>query len=164
MHDLLADRRRRLAIEHLLETGEPTSLRDLAAAVAAEGGADAAKRASVERTAVALRHAHLPRLEAAGVAEYDPETDEVTLTDRAAQIAPALDVEREYETERPADPGPPLAALGIAAAALSAGGVPGASALDPVVWAVGALACIAVVGLGRDVLATPGRPGAAEQH
>ena len=52
----------------------PVDLEDLAARIA--GGEDAAA-ASAEQVAVQLHHAHLPKLAAAGIIDYDPETKRI---------------------------------------------------------------------------------------
>ncbi|WP_436925993.1 DUF7344 domain-containing protein [Halosimplex amylolyticum] len=77
-YDLLADGRRRLALAELAERSAPVALEDLATAVAArETEAPSPSVDVVERVAVSLHHAHLPRAADLGVVDYDPETKQI---------------------------------------------------------------------------------------
>lgn len=73
-HQLLAAERRRAALDVLAGRTTPAALTDVARALAEQEAADDPDEAAVERVAVTLHHVHLPRLDAAGVADYDPET------------------------------------------------------------------------------------------
>ena len=82
LFSLLSDRRRRRAAAWIGEADEPVAL---ASAVAGpEGGADRAR--------VALAHNHLPKLEDAGVLEFDRERAVVAPGDRLDAILGVLDV------------------------------------------------------------------------
>ncbi|WP_459192994.1 DUF7344 domain-containing protein [Halosimplex sp. J119] len=90
LFELLADPRRRRLLEVLEETGrgERAPLADLSERVAvAEGTTEGEARHGV---AVALHHVHLPKLDEAGLVEYDPETRVVETTDRSAAAAGRL--------------------------------------------------------------------------
>lgn len=65
MFELLADQRRRLALHHLVEeeTGE---LDEIADAVCSSIESDPPE------VAMTLHHTHLPKLDEAGIIEYDP--------------------------------------------------------------------------------------------
>lgn len=77
-HCLLAAERRRLALEILAGETSPVDLDDLAAAIAMqENGNGTADATTVERVAITLHHYHLPPLVAAGVLDYDPETQRI---------------------------------------------------------------------------------------
>jgi hypothetical protein len=87
----LQSTRRRLVLAELVERNEPLALTALAESlVEALHDAD-----DVHRVAVRLRHVDLPKLEAAGLVEYDHDERSVALTDGGASAA-AL-------TERPPD-------------------------------------------------------------
>lgn len=77
-HGLLASERRRVALSVLAGRSTPVDLSELAATVAArETDTDADDARAVERVAVALHHAHLPKLDDFGVVDYDPEARRV---------------------------------------------------------------------------------------
>lgn len=83
-YDILSDKRRRYAIHHLKQAGNPVSVRDLAEQVAAwENGKSIAELDSQERKRVyvSLYQSHLESLDKKGIVEYDDERGVVTLTD-----------------------------------------------------------------------------------
>lgn len=73
---VLSNANRRFVLAHLAQRGTPPTLDPLAAALA-EWSDDL----SHEDARIALHHVHLPKLEDAGLVEYD---DTVALTDDAA--------------------------------------------------------------------------------
>jgi hypothetical protein len=98
LFELLANRRRRYAMHYLHQRdGETVSLSELSEHIAAwEHGVDAAELDYLERKSVrnSLHQFHLPKLDDAGVVEYDTRTSEVRL--RSATGAKAYhDVVRE---------------------------------------------------------------------
>lgn len=77
--DALADPRRRVLLAYLDECEFPVPREELAEQIAAaEGGADVSteRRREIE---IGLHHAHLPRLDDAGIVEYDRRSDMVVL-------------------------------------------------------------------------------------
>ena len=77
-HELLASKRRRLALDILEEETSTVHIETLAGRIAAkEGDADSTPEETVERIALALHHTHLPKMASAGVLEYDPETHRI---------------------------------------------------------------------------------------
>lgn len=77
-HRLLAAERRRVVLDVLAEESGPTTLFDLAGAVATrESTTDVPDPATVDRVAVSLHHTHLPKMAALGVVEYDPDTHRI---------------------------------------------------------------------------------------
>jgi DNA-binding transcriptional ArsR family regulator len=93
--DLLGDGQRRRAIAALRARDGEADLDELAEATAARE--EDIEREEVdegqrERTAAMLHHAHLPRLEDANVAEYDPMAGEVELTEVAGDLDPYFEV------------------------------------------------------------------------
>jgi hypothetical protein len=87
--ELLASERRRLALEVLSDRDTPLGLDDLATAVATRRSDDLAPDSdAVERTAVSLHHAHLPRLADANVIEYDTGAQRVDDAKRVSIVRP----------------------------------------------------------------------------
>lgn len=86
LFDSLSNRRRRYLLYHALSTDEDVLDLDDAAAVV-ERYENATTPPDVhldaERIRIALHHAHLPRLDADGFLDYDPEAETVELTDRS---------------------------------------------------------------------------------
>ncbi|AGB37154.1 DUF7344 domain-containing protein [Natronococcus occultus] len=68
-HDRLTENRHRLTLEALAALTVPAGLEELAAAVAEHDDSSM----TVERVAIELHHAHLPRMTDNGVLDYDPE-------------------------------------------------------------------------------------------
>lgn len=77
LFDALADGRRRVVVDSLTEADAPMDVRELARRVAARersGAGDAPGSPppdAVHRVHVSLHHAHLPKLDDAGLVEYD---------------------------------------------------------------------------------------------
>ncbi len=77
-HGLLAHGRRRAALEVLSELAPPVELEDLAAQVAAqESGGFGPTDEQEASVAIALHHAHLPKMDQLGIIEYDAEAARV---------------------------------------------------------------------------------------
>jgi len=68
--DLLTSERRRTLLDHLVDDARTHSLGSLATAVAGTER-DADGQPPTEQVRISLHHAHLPKLEAAGVVDYD---------------------------------------------------------------------------------------------
>lgn len=80
LFDALADERRRVVLDCLAGADAPMAVEDLARQVAARRrwGEEPAGRSdppadAVHRVHVSLHHAHLPKLDDAGLVEYDPD-------------------------------------------------------------------------------------------
>ncbi|WP_455449677.1 DUF7344 domain-containing protein [Natrinema thermotolerans] len=102
--DLLADGRRRAALQYLAETGGDATLTELAVEIAAqEAGvepnaiSDHGDVSSRERRAVriSLHHTHIPKLTTAEVVDYDTETETITLTDHGRTLLERADAVQE---------------------------------------------------------------------
>lgn len=94
---LLSSRRRRFVLYFLSDADGPVGSEELARRIATwEADSDIGDISSEEvgRVTVALNHAHLPRLEADGVVEYDRENRTVEATDAVEQLEPFLDIAR----------------------------------------------------------------------
>jgi DNA-binding transcriptional ArsR family regulator len=92
---LLKNRRRRAVIELLLEAGGQAQFDDLVLAIAArEKEKNVEEITYKERKSVhtSLYQSHLPKLQDAGVVEYDRRSGSVILTDAIEAIRPYLDV------------------------------------------------------------------------
>lgn len=77
-YSLLSDARRRIALSLLAERGGSMGVGPLATMVAArEADATVPPEDLIERVEVSLHHAHLPKLAAHDVIEYDAETRRV---------------------------------------------------------------------------------------
>ena len=83
LFDTLANADRRFVLAHLSQRETGPTLGSLAAALAAKSDELPDKEARI-----ALHHVHLPKLEAAGLLEYD---DTIELTDKAGASLELLD-------------------------------------------------------------------------
>lgn len=86
--DLLGHEHRRHAITALRECDGAIGIDELTAEVHRRC-ADDPRRKQVE---TALYHAHLPKLDCAGIVRYDAEGERVKLTDSATQLTPFLEL------------------------------------------------------------------------
>jgi len=93
--EMLRSERRRNVLYVLYQRAGPVQASTLADEVAAREGAE------FTRVATALRHVHLPKLDDAGVVEFDAETGTVRLSDDSDRF-------RHYLTSAAADEGRPL--------------------------------------------------------
>jgi len=88
---LFAEARRRHVLDCLEATELPVELDALAAAVAdAESDGDSSGENHVERVEISLHHNHLPRMDDAGVLDYDHQANRVTRL-VSTDYAPARD-------------------------------------------------------------------------
>ncbi|MFD1647803.1 helix-turn-helix domain-containing protein [Haloarchaeobius litoreus] len=78
--DLLADRHRRQVLVTLAGASEPLTVDELSELLSD------VDETQVERARLELHHTHLPKLEAAGLVEYDPENQSVTLAGSADEL------------------------------------------------------------------------------
>lgn len=104
---LLKSPRRRYALYLLATESSSTDLSELGERIAAWETSDVEAAASgddVETVRASLYHTHLPKLEAAGVVEYDPETGDVELVD-GDRVSPFLEraARAEYSESVAAD-------------------------------------------------------------
>lgn len=100
--DLLSNRRRRFVLHYLLREDRPVSIQELSKQVAMwEFDAEAEELTDQEekRIYVALYQTHIPKLEDAGVIDYDSDTGLVEIADQARQLQPYL--EESGPEERP---------------------------------------------------------------
>jgi DNA-binding transcriptional ArsR family regulator len=96
---MLSNRRRRYVLSHLARSSDPVSLRELAERIAAwENGVcvDELEYKQRKRVYTSLHQTHLPKLDKAGVVDYDRADGTVALAEQAAE----LDVYLERVGER----------------------------------------------------------------
>lgn len=102
--DVLSNARRRRVLIHLFEADEPATLAGLSRSVAAwENGVgeDVITSRQRKRVYTALRQSHLPKMDRAGVIDYDADRGSVELTDEAAGLRTYLDLTvRQWNWER----------------------------------------------------------------
>ena len=87
--DILSSPRRRYMLYYLHRAGEPVSIQELSAQIAAwenDVPVDELTSQQQKRVYVSLYQTHIPKLEEAGIAEYDQEEGTVRLTNRVEQM------------------------------------------------------------------------------
>lgn len=87
--EILSSPRRRYLLYYLRQRKEPVELTQLAEHVAAwENGVDTDDLTTQERKRVyvSLYQTHVPKLDDAGIVDYDPDSGMVTLTQRAGRV------------------------------------------------------------------------------
>ncbi len=97
--ELLKNRRRRQVLAYLLETEETVTLGELAERIAAwENNTEIAALSSDQRKRVyvALYQTHLPKMDDAGIVDYDQDRGLITLADNADLLVMYLDTENRY--------------------------------------------------------------------
>jgi len=112
----LAERDRRIVLYFLRERGS-ASIETLADLVTGWTEAGPGPNGAVDRddVRIALHHVHLPALDAAGLVEYDPDGERVTLVALSATEERILDAARHADTtEETLDVGTLLATSGDA--------------------------------------------------
>jgi DNA-binding transcriptional ArsR family regulator len=113
IYDQLANRRRRYALHHLKQTGEPVAVRELAEQVAAwenDTAVDDLDSQERKRVYIALYQSHLSTMDEAGLVTYDDEAGTVELAD------PLVDTDIYIEVVRQEDVPWDLYYLGLSAA------------------------------------------------
>ena len=89
--DALADERRRQTVSRLVDSGGAMSVDRLLATVVTEGRETETLADGSGRHAIRFHHVHLPKLEDAGLVEYDYETETVELTEFGKTIEGQFD-------------------------------------------------------------------------
>lgn len=135
--ELLKNRRRREVLQYLLEADETVTLGELAEQIAAwENDTEITALSSDQRKRVyvALYQTHLPKMDDAGIIDYDQDRGLITLSDNADLLMMYLDTDT-HQTER-WDRW--YAAISVVGAVLLSGallGIPGLSAIPTVALA-----------------------------
>ncbi|MFC4989730.1 DUF7344 domain-containing protein [Saliphagus infecundisoli] len=97
--ELLKNRRRRQVLAYLLENEATVTLGELAERIAAwENDTEVAALSSDQRKRVyvALYQTHLPKMDDAGIVDYDQDRGLITLADNADLLVMYLDTENHY--------------------------------------------------------------------
>jgi len=92
--DVLSSARRRYVLYYLQQSDDPVDINELARQVAAwENDTDVENLTDQQRKRVyiSLYQTHLPKLDSIGIVEYDKESGEVALTDKAHVVDSYLD-------------------------------------------------------------------------
>lgn len=135
--DVLQNERRRHTLQYLRENGGPVSLGDLASHVAAQEydcpDADVTS-AQRKRVYTTLQQSHLPRMDEAGIVEYDDENGTITRTEQTEELTVYLEIVpgsefpwREYYLS--------LGAVSLAIVTILWVGVYPFTLIPPLVWA-----------------------------
>jgi hypothetical protein len=154
LFELLKNRRRRDAIDYLAAGDGEATLSDMAERLAAQENGlsvEAINSKQRKRVYISLYQCHLPKMDRAGVIDFDKDRGTIALNEGARQLYPYLrasergtgtgvDGPVEGAAERPSRrwetaQSSALAGVGIAGLA-GVAGVPGFELLSPVGWAV----------------------------
>ena len=98
MFDLLSSSRRRFVLQYLSQHEGPVPFSELANELAAwENDTDVEEitERQRKRVYVSLYQTHIPKLEEAGVVDYDPDSGEVRLRSRVNRLSAHLDADEE---------------------------------------------------------------------
>jgi hypothetical protein len=143
IHDLLRNDRRRQTIKCLQERGREVMLRDLAEEIAElETGESPPPRNIRDSVYISLHQNHLPKLDDAGVVEYDRDRKTIELSTSARTVDVYMEVVTKYGVSW-ATYYRALGTLSLFLIVLSLTGVPLVSAVKPLVVASAFLAIIA---------------------
>lgn len=87
IHDILRNDRRRAVIEFLSERDGHATIRELSEHIAAlESGEEPPPRNIRQSVYVSLHQTHLPKLEGLGVVDYDTDSKDIELSERASYV------------------------------------------------------------------------------
>jgi DNA-binding transcriptional ArsR family regulator len=135
--DVLQNERRRYTLQYLRENSGPVALGDLASHVAAmEYDCDSTDVSSAQRKRVytTLQQTHLPRLDEAGIVEYDSDDNLISTTPQTQELTVYLEIVsagefpwREYYLS--------LSAVSLAVVTVLWVGVYPFTLISPLVWA-----------------------------
>ena len=143
IHDILRNNRRRRVIECLQEHRREVMLRDLAEEIAeSETGQAPAPRNIRDSVYISLHQSHLPKLDAAGVVDYDRDRKAIRLRRFARKVDLYMRVVTRYGVTW-ASYYRTLGTLSLFLVVLSLTGAPVVAAVDPLVFASLFLAVIA---------------------
>lgn len=92
IHDILRNDRRRAVIDFLSEHGGHATIRELSEHIATlESGEDPPPRNVRQSVYVSLHQTHLPKLQGLGVVDYDTDSKDIDLRERATRLEAYMD-------------------------------------------------------------------------
>lgn len=152
IYTLLKNSRRRQVLRYLREH-EEASLGELAEQIAAyenDVEVDAVSSSQRKRVYIGLYQAHFPKMDDAGVIDFQKHRGTVTLLDRASQLFPYLDPHEKAEDRREVVAALAVGTLAVALAVVDVGVL---AAVPDLVWT--AAVWVVLVGTGLAVLVEP---------
>lgn len=99
--DALGHRYRRVVLSHLVDQNPLDD--DDPALLQRASGAPTADSTDLERVQVGMQHTHLPKLDAAGYADWDRQSGTIVKGPNWEEIAPMLELLEEHEDELPVE-------------------------------------------------------------
>lgn len=144
IHDILRNDRRRNVIKCLQDRGREVSLRDLAVHIAEIETNESPPPSNIRDSVyVSLHQTHLPKLDDAGIVDYDSDRKTISLCRPARQVDLYMEVVTRYGVTW-ATYYRALGTLSLLSVVLASTDTPLISAIDPLLWASFFLAVIAV--------------------
>lgn len=140
IHDILRNGRRRAVIEFLSEHDGRATIRELSEYIATlESGENPPPRNVRQSVYVSLHQTHLPKLDGLGVVDYDTDSKEVELHDRASHV-------KAYMGQIGARNTIPLVYLMIGTLGVIISLVTGGSTSGPVLWVAPLFTAVMLLG------------------
>jgi hypothetical protein len=144
IHDILRNDRRRNVIKCLQDHGREVSLRDLAEEIAGTETGESPPPSNIRDSVyVSLHQTHLPKLDDAGIVDYDSDRKIISLERPAKQVDLYMEVVTRYGVTW-ATYYRALGTVSLLSVVLASTETPLISAVDPLLWASFFLAVIAV--------------------
>lgn len=147
IHDILRNDRRRNVIKCLQDSGREVSLRDIAVRIAEIETGESPPPSNIRDSVyISLHQTHLPKLDSAGIVDYDSNRKTISLQKPAKQVDLYMEVVTRYGMTW-ATYYRALGTTSLFVVILSLIGTPLFSGVDPLLWASFFLFTIAVSGL-----------------
>ena len=144
IHDILRNDRRRNVIKCLQDRGREVSLRDLSEHIAEIETSESPPPSNIRDSVyVSLHQTHLPKLDDAGIVDYDSDRKTISLERPARQVDLYMEVVTRYGVTW-ATYYRAVGTFSLLSVVLASTGTPLLSAIDPLLWASFFLLVIAV--------------------
>jgi hypothetical protein len=135
IHDILRNDRRRNVIKYLQETGREVSLRDLAVRIAEIETGESPPPSNIRDSVyISLHQTHLPKLDDAGIVDYDSDRKTITLEKPAQQVDLYMEVVTKYGMTW-ATYYRAVGTIALLTVILATIDIPLVSIIDPLLWA-----------------------------
>ncbi|MFB6069210.1 MAG: hypothetical protein ABEJ90_04705 [Halobacterium sp.] len=135
IHDILRNDRRRNVIKCLQETGHEVSLRDIAVRIAEIETGESPPPSNIRDSVyISLHQTHLPKLDDAGIVNYDSDRKTISLQKPARQVDLYMEVVTKYGMTW-ATYYRAVGTLSLLTVILATIDVPLVSVVDPLLWA-----------------------------